>query len=99
MVLQISMKQMWNFYRPHLLLDGAKNCCASLSDTGSEKYHKNKSKKYKIWISTSVVTPWQAPLNFRADRVVFFFLCDLLCLPSRFCPREEAQIQLLMHLT
>jgi hypothetical protein len=28
-----------------------------------------------------------------------FFLCDMLCLPSRVCPWEEAQIQLLRHLT
>jgi hypothetical protein len=35
---------------------------------------------YKIWISTSAMTPWRASLNFRADGVVFFFLCDLLCL-------------------
>jgi uncharacterized protein YbdZ (MbtH family) len=28
-----------------------------------------------------------------------FFLYDLLCLPSRCCPREEAQIWLLRHFT
>jgi hypothetical protein len=53
----------------------------------------------KIWISNSAMTPWRAPLNFRVDRVVFFFRCDLLCLPSRVFPRVEAQIRLLRHLT
>jgi hypothetical protein len=53
----------------------------------------------KIWISNSAMTPWRAPLNFRVDRVVFFFHCDLLCLPSQVFPRVEAQIRLLRHLT
>jgi hypothetical protein len=53
----------------------------------------------KIWISNSAMTPWRALLNFRVDRVVFFFRCDLLCLPSRVFPRVEAQIRLLRHLT
>jgi hypothetical protein len=30
------------------------------------------SKKCKIWISTSALTPWWAPLSFRADRVLLF---------------------------
>jgi hypothetical protein len=45
------------------------------------------------------MTPWRAPLKFRADRVVFFFRCALLCLPSRVFQRVEAQIRLLRHLT
>jgi hypothetical protein len=53
----------------------------------------------KIWISNRAMTPWRAPLNFRVDRVVFFFRCDPLCLPSRVFPRVEAQIRLLRHLT
>jgi hypothetical protein len=65
--------KLWNFYRPLLLSNWAENWCAScLSDTESEKVSKNKSKIYKIWISTSALTPWWAPLSFRADRVVVF---------------------------
>jgi hypothetical protein len=45
------------------------------------------------------MTPLRAPLNFRADCVVFFFRCDLLCFPSRVFRRVEAQIRLLRHLT
>jgi hypothetical protein len=37
-----------------------------------KKVSKNKIKIYKIWISTSALTPWLAPLSFRADRVVMF---------------------------
>jgi hypothetical protein len=36
------------------------------------KYQKNKSKKCKIWISTSGLIPWCASLSFRADRAVLF---------------------------
>jgi hypothetical protein len=37
-----------------------------------KKYQKNKSKICKIWISTSALTLWWAPLSFRADRAVLF---------------------------
>jgi hypothetical protein len=66
------MLKLWNFYRPHLLSNWPENWCASLIDTESEKYQKNTSKKCKIWISTSALTPWWAPLSFRADRVLLF---------------------------
>jgi hypothetical protein len=36
------------------------------------KISKNKNKKCKIKISNSGLTPWWAPLSFRADRVVMF---------------------------
>jgi hypothetical protein len=60
---------------------------------------KNWSKKCKICISTSGLTPWWAPLSFHANLLCCFFLCDMLCLPSRVYPWEEAQVQLLRHLT
>jgi hypothetical protein len=67
---------------------GAKNCGISvghtfclidmkiasyLSNTESEKYQKNKSKKCKIWISTSAMAPWRAPLNFVLIVLCFSF--------------------------
>jgi hypothetical protein len=49
-----------------------KMCASYLSDTESEKISKNKSKKCKIWISTSGLTLSWAPLSFCADHVGMF---------------------------
>jgi hypothetical protein len=65
----------------------------------TKKYQKNQSKKCKIWISTSGLTPWWAPLSFRADRAVLFLSLWSAILPRRVWPREEAQVRLLRHLT
>jgi hypothetical protein len=65
----------------------------------TKKYQKNKSKKCKIWISTGGLIPWWAPLSFRADRVLLFLSLWSAVLPRRVCPREEAQVRLLRHLT
>jgi hypothetical protein len=57
------------------------------------------SEKCRIWISSIGLTPSLAPLTFCADRVVLF-LSFLSAVPSsQVCRREEAQIQLLTHLT
>jgi hypothetical protein len=67
------MLKLWNFYKAHLRSSWAENWCASyLGDTKSGKISKNKSKIYKIWTSTSALTPWWALLRFLADRAVLF---------------------------
>jgi hypothetical protein len=59
--------------KAHLRCNWVENYCASyFGDTKSKKYQKNKSKICKIWISTSALTLWWAPLSFRADRAVLF---------------------------
>jgi hypothetical protein len=51
----------------------------------------------KIRISNSALTPWYLRLAFVLIMLWCFFPCDLLCLPTRVCPWEEAQIRLLRH--
>jgi hypothetical protein len=94
-------QKMKNFFRPHLLSNWDENWCASyLSDTESEKNIK------KIWAKSEnfgfLLVSWPCGELHRAFMLIVFccfFLCDMLCLPSRVCPWEEAQVQLLRHLT
>jgi hypothetical protein len=57
------------------------------------------SEKCRIWISSSGLTPWLAPLTFCADRALLFLSFCSAVSSSQVCRREEAQIQLLRHLT
>jgi hypothetical protein len=64
-----------------------------------KKYQKIRAKSAKFGFLLVVWPPGELHWAFMQIVLCCFFLCNLLCPPSRVYPQEEAQIWLLRHLT